>query len=304
MADTLGEKQMRHLILEYRARQAMIDVGQWSNACRKLLDDNWLVSIKEEWAPYWKKVDPWQATPYANMYKCDEVDSLGWWRPEWRTTPGWSGANQIPLHVRGEKGKLISLHFKPLGQNMVCMLCYRTKTGRLYYSHPVEGEGDVMMELQDVPANNVVIAVVCNTDYIYKGEQTRKQHYDYRLKMGRGIYQPAKAQLKWYNYRSVIRDQEFQTGIADTRSDLQPARFSLTPGRSVVARGGRLPLRIAAAQQLQVQVRLYSAGGKLAASQSFLRDGDFLIPADIAPGLYILQAANGRETASAKIVVK
>ena len=283
MADTLGEKQMRHLILEYRARQAMIDVGQWSNACRKLLDDNWLVSIKEEWAPYWKKVDPWQATPYANMYKCDEVDSLGWWRPEWRTTPGWSGANQIPLHVRGEKGKLISLHFKPLGQNMVCMLCYRTKTGRLYYSHPVEGEGDVMMELQDVPANNVVIAVVCNTDYIYKGEQTRKQHYDYRLKMGRGIYQPAKAQLKWYNYRSVIRDQEFQTGIADTRSDLQPARFSLTPGRTVVARGGRLPLRIAAAQQLQVQVRLYSAGGKLAASQSLLRDGDFLIPADIAP---------------------
>ena len=71
-----------------------------------------------------------------------------------------------------------------------------------------------------------------------------------------------------------------------------------------MARGGRLPLRIAAAQQLQVQVRLYSAGGKLAASQSLLRDGDFLIPADIAPGLYILQAANGRETASAKIVVK
>ena len=304
MADSLGEKQMRHLILEYRARQAMIDVGQWSNACRKLLDDNWLVSIKEEWAPYWKKVDPWQATPYANMYKCDEVDSLGWWRPEWRTTPGWSGANQIPLHVRGEKGKLISLHFKPLGQNMVCMLCYRTKTGRLYYSHPVEGEGDVMMELLDVPANNVVIAVVCNTDYIYKGEQTRKQHFDYRLQMGRGIYQPAKAQLKWYNYRSVIRDQEFQTGISESVAESQPSRFTLTPGRMVVARGERLPLRIAAAQQLQIPVRLYSAGGKMVSSQSFLRDGDFLIPADIAPGLYILQAANGCETASAKIVVK
>ena len=304
MADSLGDNQMRRLILEYRARQAMIDVGQWSTACRKLLDDNWLLTIQQEWSPYWKKVSVWQATPYANMYRCNEEDSARWWKPEWRTTPGWSGANQVPLHVSGNVDDLISLHFKPLGQNMTCMLCYRTKRGRIYYSHPVKGEGDVIMQLKEQPANNVVIAVVCNTDYIYKGEETRKQHFDYRLCMGENIYQPAKAQLKWYDYRAVIRDTAFLSGIADTSAELHPARFTLTPERTIVERGEQLGLHIAAAQQLQVQVRLYGQGGQLVGIQSFMRDGHFTIPPSIAPGLYILQASNGRESSSVKIIVK
>jgi hypothetical protein len=305
MADSLGEKQMRHMILEYRVRQAMIDVGQWSNACRKLIDDNWLVSIQQEWSPYWKKVEPWLATPYANMYKCNEVDSAGWWRPEWRTTPGWSGANQIPLHVNGEVGNLISLHFQPLGKNMVCMLCYRTKQGKIYYSYPVEGEGDVVMQLKAQPANNVVIAVVCNTDYIYKGEETRKQHFDYRLKMGDNIYQPAKAQLKWYNYRATVRDQDFVTGIEGLKVEGDDrAEFAIEPMTTVVGRGERLPLHLKAASQWQVPVRLYTYGGKLVCQHSFMRDGDFMVPANILPGMYILQAVNGGETASVKIIVK
>lgn len=305
MADSLGEQQMRRLILEYRARQAMIDVGQWSNACRKLLDDNWLLNVQQEWSPYWKKVDVWQATPYANMYRCNEVDSAGWWRPEWRTTPGWSGANQIPLHVTGNEDDVISLHFSPKGSNMVCMLCYRTKQGRVYYSQPVAGEGDVVMKLQGQPANNVVIAVVCNTDYIYKGEQTRKQHYDYRLKMGQNIYQPAKAQLKWYNYRSTIRDTEFINGISETVSkELQPARFTIKPERAVVSPGEQLYLHIAAASQLQVPVRLFNAAGQMVYSQSFMRDGYYLIPATIVPGVYVMQGVNGAQTSSVKIIVK
>ncbi|MBR1932255.1 MAG: T9SS type A sorting domain-containing protein [Prevotella sp.] len=306
MADSLGEKQMRHLILEYRARQAMVDVGQWSNACRKLLDDNWLLTVQQEWSPYSKKVEVWKATPYANMYACDPVDSARWWRPEWRTTPGWSGANQIPLHVNAAEGNLISLHFKPLGENMVCMLCYRSKRGKIYYSQPVEGEGDVLMQLQEVPANNVVIAVVVNTDYIYKGEETRKKHFDYRLQMGENIYQPAKAQLKWYNYRSTIRDTEFiSSGIDAASTAAEPsARFTIKPARTVVGRGEQVPLHIAAASQLQVPVRLYSQAGQLVYSQSFMRDGDYLIPASIAPGIYVMQGLNGRETSSVKIVVK
>ena len=304
MADSLGDSQMRRLIMEYRARQAMIDVGQWSTACRKLLDDNWLLNVQQEWSPYWKQVKVWRATPYAIMYKCDEVDSLGWWRPEWRTTPGWSGANQIPLHVSGKKGDLVSLHFKPLGKNMTCQLCFRTKRGRLFYSQPVEGEGDVIMKLQDEPANGVVIAVVCNTDYIYKGEETRKQHFDYRLKMGENMYMPGNAQLKWYDYRSTIRDQEFITGISSPTEVLPSARFTLTPERTVVARGEKLGLRLGAVSQWQVPVRLFNAAGQMVYSQSFLRDGDYEIPADIAPGIYLLQAVNGSETASVKIVVK
>ena len=304
MADTLGDNQMRHLIMEYRARQAMIDVGQWSTACRKLLDDNWLLKVQQEWSPYWKQVKVWEATPYANMYKCDEVDSLGWWYPEWRTTPGWSGANQIPLHVNGEAGNIISMHFKPLGDNMVCMLCYRTKRGRIYYSQPVNGEGDVIMKLKEEPANNVVIAVVCNTDYIYKGEETRKKHFDYRLKMGENMYQPAKAQLKWYDYRATIRDKEFVDGIEDVTVVVPSAKFTIIPERTVVNRGERVPLRIAAASRLQVPVRLFNQNGQMVYSQSFMRDGDYMIPADIVPGIYVLQGINGRETHSVKIIVK
>ena len=305
MADSIGEQQMRHLILEYRVRQAMIDVGQWSNACRKLIDDNWLVTIQQEWSPYWKKVEPWKATPYANMYKCDEVDSTGWWKPEWRTTPGWSGANQIPLHVNAEVGNIISLHFKPLGSNMVCMLCYRTKQGKIYYSQPVEGEGDVLMQLQDVPANKVVIAVVCNTDYIYKDESTRKKHFDYRLKMGQNIYQPAKAQLKWYNYRSTIRDTEFINGIEEVReADSESTVFTIIPESTVVGRGGQLALRFKASSMWQVPVRLVDMSGRVVYQQSFMHDGFFFVPANIQPGMYILQGQNGSQTSSVKIVVK
>ena len=304
IGDSLGEDQMRHLILEYRARQAMIDVGQWSKACQKLIDDNWLRSIQQEWSPYWKKVDVWRATPYANMYRCDEVDSAGWWKPEWRTTPGWSGANQIPLHTTGRVGDLVKIHFKPLGKNMVCMLCYRTRQGNVYYSQPIEGEGDVAMKLLEQPANNVVIAVVCNTDYVYRGEQTRKQHFDYRLRMGRNVFQPASAQLKWYSYKSTIRDTEFLSGIADLDIEEAAARFTIRPERNIVRRGERVALHITAASQWQVPVRLYNTSGQMVCSQSFLRDGDFEVPADITPGLYVLQAVNGNETASAKLVVK
>jgi hypothetical protein len=282
----------------------MIDVGQWSQACKKLIDDNWLKSIQQEWSPYWKKVKVWQATPYANMYKCDEVDSLGWWYPEWRTTPGWSGANQIPLHVRSDVGNRISVHFKPLGKNMEAQLCYRTKKGDIYYSQPISGEGDVVMTLKDQPANGVVILVVCNTDYIYKGEETRKTHFDYRLKMGENVYQPAKAQLKWYNYSSTIRDTEFITGIEDTTIGDEAVGFELHPERTVVARGESLPLHMTGVSQWQIPVRLYTQSGQLVYQQSFLHDGDFRVPADVAPGLYILQAVNGREKASAKLVVK
>ena len=304
MADSLGDDQMRHLILEYRARQAMIDVGQWSKACQKLIDDNWGARIEQEWSPYWKKVEPWVVTPYANMYRCDEVDSARWWKPEWRTTPGWSGANQVPLHVDGEPGNTVKVHFQPLGRNMVCMLCYRAKNGNVYYSYPVKGEGEVVMTLQERPANDVVIAVVCNTDYKYEGDHTRKQHFDYRLRMDDNVYQPAKAQLKWYAYKTTVRDTEFITGITGISEEVPEARFTIRPERTVVSRGERVPLHIAAASQWQVPVRLYSASGQLVYSQSFLREDDYEIPADIAPGIYIMQGVNGSETSSVKIIVK
>lgn len=305
MADSLGENQMRHLILEYRARQAMLDVGVWANACLKLLNDNWLVNIKQEWAPYWKGVKVWQATPYANMYKCNETDSIGWYYPEYRTTPGWSGANQIPLHVEGKKGNTVSIHFKPLDSNMVCMLCYRSKRGKRYYSQPVEGEGDVVMTLQEQPANDVVIAVVCNTDYIYVNDETRKHHFDYRLKMGENVYQPAKAQMKWYAYNSSLTDPTFKkpTGIDNIVAN-EATKFELVLDKTVVSPGDNIPLSIKAAGRYQIPVVMYSVAGKAIYSQSFMRDGDYHVPCNISKGVYVLRASNGHSSSAVKILVE
>jgi len=306
MADSLGDTQMRRLILEYRSRQCLIDVGQWSRACRKLLDDNWLVSLEQEWSPYWIKVDPWKATPYVNMYKeTNEVDSAGWWYPEARTTPGWSGANQVPLHVNGEVGNIISIHFKPKAKNMVCQLCYRSKRGRCFYSQPVEGEGDVVMKLTEQPANNVVFAVICNTDYIYTGETQRKSHYDYRLKMQDNVYAPASSQLKWYNYNSTITDKEFEAGINEVTVDESEAvTFSVAAEKAVVSAGETVALHITGASQYQIPVRMIAMSGEPVYQESLLRNGDYHIPSDVAPGMYILQAYNAGESASTKIIVK
>ncbi len=305
IADTIGEVGIRRLIREYRVKQAMIDFGKWSNASRALIDNNWLLSVKQEWAPYLKEVEVWKATPYANMYKCNETDSLGWWKPEYRTTPGWSGANQIPIHVSGEKGDIVRSYFEPLGDNMECQLAFRSKRGKVYYSQPVQGAGEVTIELADVPANNVIIAVVCNTDYIYKGEATRKAHYDYRLKMMDNAYQPASSNYKWYNYRGLIVDKNFDKNDYVSVDPIEEqVKFGFTTDKQVVKAGETLNISFTGASQWMVQVRMFAMNGRNVYNQSLLRNGAYYIPADVEPGMYILQAQNGRETASVKIVVE
>lgn len=305
IADTIGEVGIRRLIREYRVKQAMIDFGKWSNASRALIDNNWLLSVKQEWAPYLKEVEVWKATPYANMYKCNETDSLGWWKPEYRTTPGWSGANQIPIHVSGEKGDIVRIYFEPLGDNMECQLAFRSKRGKVYYSQPVQGAGEVSIELADVPANNVIIAVVCNTDYIYKGEATRKAHYDYRLKMMDNAYQPASSNYKWYNYRGLIVDKNFdKDDYVSVDLIEESVKFGFTTDKQVVKAGETLNISFTGASQWMVQVRMFAMNGRNVYNQSLLRDGAYYIPANVEPGMYILQAQNGREMASVKIVVE
>ena len=140
----------------------------------------------------------------------------------------------------------------------------------------------------------------------YEGEETRKRHFDYRLKMGDNVYQPAKAQIKWYNYRSTLRDPDFAAGIQEIENDRDnmPTRFSIRPENTIVTRGSQVALHITAATQLMVPVRLINTSGKVVYQQSLLHDGDYQIPSDIPPGLYILQALNGKLSASAKIIIK
>jgi hypothetical protein len=198
MADTLGDIQIRRLIKEYRARQATLDMKEWTTACKVVLDGYFNTTIINEGAADkmtdWVPACPsWQATCYAKTVN----DGTGLLTPEQRTTPGWSGANQIPLKVIAGAA-LVAVNFQPAGPNMSCQLCCRDVNGYAVYSAPVDS-GDCALRLDATPANGVVIAVVCNTDYKYLGEATRTAHYDYRLKIGAGIQGTADIFTKWYN---------------------------------------------------------------------------------------------------------
>jgi len=192
LADTLGDAQIRRLIQEYRARMALLDMKKWSAASKRLLDGKFGTTIKSEWSPYQVDVEPWIATPYAKT-----TDSFGTLVPEARTTPGWSGANIVPLKTTGN---LVEVGFLPIGQNMSLQLCYRAVDGTPVYGAPVTS-GSAVLRLDKAPANGVVLAVVVNTDYKYAGESTRKAHFDYRLQSGTGVAGTADIRKKWYDVK-------------------------------------------------------------------------------------------------------
>jgi len=187
----LGDAQTRRLIAEFRGRQVMCDFGNWSPAYRKLLNDNWALVIKAEYPPLWIDCPAWTATCYVATSLKDRTLA-----PEARTLPGWSGANQIPLAVSGTG--TISVTFNPIGRNMSCQLVYRATDGSVIYSKPVS-RGTCSLTPPKPIKNNVVIAVICNTDYLFEGDETRKAKYDYRLTLGTGIEGTADINRKWWD---------------------------------------------------------------------------------------------------------
>jgi hypothetical protein len=210
IASGLGAAQTRRLITEYRAKQALVDFGPWKNAVLALLNAHFGQSIGAEWQPSWMNPPVWTATPYVKT-----TNNSGLLTPDAITLPGWSGANQIPLTV---SGNTVTVNFEPIGANMTCQLVYRTTTGVPVYSTPVSS-GACTLNLTAAPANNVVIAVITNTDYIYNGETTRKAHYDYRLRLVTGVTGTASVNTKWYNSatlssaRSETPEPEATVGI-------------------------------------------------------------------------------------------
>lgn len=200
MESGLGDMQIRRVIMEYRAKQALIDMGEWSGAIKKLLDANFKSNIGAEWQPSWLAPTVWKASPYVKTWMIDTENKI--LRPEPRTTPGWSGANQIPLKVSGNE---VVVNFIPKGENLTFQLCYRATDGTPVYSYPVSS-GECRLKLEKPASNGVVIAVICNTNYIYEGEETRKAHYDYRLQLIEGISGKASVYQKWYDYNAKITD--------------------------------------------------------------------------------------------------
>ncbi|MEO7959511.1 MAG: hypothetical protein ABIW76_22760 [Fibrobacteria bacterium] len=253
MADSLGDAQMRLLIVEYRARLALLDLKNWSEAAKKLVNDNFGSSIGSEWAPYKINVAPWIATPYAKT-----TDSSGSLIPEARTTPGWSGANLIPLKVTGSS---VSVTFRPLGANMSLQLCYRATDGTSVYSAPV-ATGNATLRLDKAPANGVVIAVVCNTDYKYLGEATRKAHFDFRLQPGNGITGAADVNKKWYDVKLTNTPGDRQNPIEVRKNQVQSSGRIATDFE-LRMENGTIRVHFNLAKSGPIQLSLYTASGSL-----------------------------------------
>nr|WP_321451195.1 T9SS type A sorting domain-containing protein [uncultured Carboxylicivirga sp.] len=292
ISETLGDYQMRRLIMEYRAKQAMVDMGNWTGACRQLLDDNFGSAIQAEWEPAWIKPDVWYATPYA----VTTDDGTGLLTPEYRTTPGWSGANQIPLIVEGDK---VTVDFQPIGNNMSCQLCYRATDGTVVYGEPVLG-GECSLNIDKPAANDLVIAVICNTDYIYEGEQTRKAHFDYRLQLGDGVKERANWNLRWYQYDKAISNVALPTSIKKDADALQMLSVYPNPVKS----GEEVKISFSNEDASDAYVKVYNIGGGLVLTSKTNSSEMKLSTSQLKKGIYILSVESAGNTDTYKLIIQ
>jgi hypothetical protein len=187
----VGEEQVQRMIMEFRARQAMVDFGPWSNAFKVPINNNWGRTINAERIDGGILQDPGAHRLTFYSATTQEGTTLV---PSTTTLPGWSGANQIPLKVTGNK---VRVNFQPIGQNMRVQLAYRAADGSAVYSKPV-ASGEACLDLTKAPKNGVVVAVVSNVDHLYNGEETRTRKHDYRLQLVEGVTGTAPLYDKYY----------------------------------------------------------------------------------------------------------
>jgi hypothetical protein len=185
----LGDEQTRHLIMEYRARQALVDFGIWRDTIiNQGVNREWGSTLNRECGSGSNPPD-YLAVAYAPTTTNGSTIV-----PDDYTLPGWSGANQIPLNVSGNQ---VRLNFNPTGANMRMQLAYWAEDGTAVYSQPVES-GELCLRLDKAPRNGVVIAVVSNTDYVLTGDAMRFEKYGYTVDMVEGVSSTADRTTRWF----------------------------------------------------------------------------------------------------------
>lgn len=189
LATGLGEENTRRLVMEYRARTALVDFGPFRDSIiNQGINYTWGDDLNRECGSGDNPPD-YMSSAYAPTTTAGSTVT-----PDDYTLPGWSGANQIPLNVSGET---VRLNFNPEGANMRMQLAYWAEDGTAVYSQPVES-GELCLSLEKAPRDNVVIAVVSNTDYIYEGDETRWERYDYSFEMVEGATSTADRTTQWF----------------------------------------------------------------------------------------------------------
>ena len=297
----IGDEAMRLLIMQYRAKLATLDFGGFSSGCRNLLNSYFLSTVKAEFEPYWINVAPFQLTPYQT---CELNDDKGWLAPDTITNPGWSGGNIIPIHVQGNS---CTVEFRPEDLNMNAQLCYRTKDGRSFYSQPVSC-GKMVLNWADAdrPANMVVFCVVANTDYIYVDDNTRKKHFDYRIRLGENALAVASKNIRWYFYEQTLTDPEFETGIEQIRDDgfVRNSDCDFRILSSVLHGGMQVQLDLGSIPPSEVTAHLIGVSGVAIDQQTVSSDGTIQLPHQLRRGLYILALKHNGKVQAKKVYVE
>ena len=326
IGDHIGDAAMRNLITQYRARIALFDLGGgWDKGYRQIARDNYKKTVRAEWRngvmekankssnemPCWIDVEPFTISFYQSVRR-NSAD--GWMAPDEITNPGWSGANNIPIHVK-TGATYAEVEFRPEDTSLRALLCYRTKAGKCHYSQPVAC-GTMHIDLTGQPANGVITCVVINTDYEFKGgtygEQLRKHHYDYRLRLGDNALAVADIFQEWYMYESTITDPDYDeaailTGIQGvseepTADGSAEAHVSLLPVGTLRS-GSTLRPQLDGVRATDVTVRLVSLSGTVVDVATLSPDGTYTLPAALSRGLYLIQFLHHGKSDTCKVII-
>ncbi len=180
---------------------------------------------------------------------------------------------------------------------MSCQLCYRTKTGETVYSQPVFA-GECRIKLEKKPANEVVFAVICNTDYNYLGEVTRKAHYDYRLQLVKGVARTVNIHLPWFDWTKTIND----TGNAlEERPSTGSIINRIYP--NPVNRQQHINIEIKSFDKEPVTIEINNLSGQKLFSKTIDNSRVIEIDPSFSKGLYFLSASVSGQKETQKILV-
>ncbi|MCQ2105834.1 MAG: DUF4859 domain-containing protein [Fibrobacter sp.] len=232
----LGDAGVRRLITEFRAKLAMLDMKEWSNEMKNLINNNFGGNAYEE-QYYWDNGqyrNGWTMTPYQTTSVSGDYII-----PDEATTPGWSGSNVIPLKVQNG-AKQVKVSFYNVGSNsnntnMNYLLCYRATDGTPVYSEPITGEGSVTLRLDKTPSSTsgtqMVFAVIVNTDYKFTGnENIRTKHFNYKLKLEEGLSGAGSANTRYHN--DFVLKYDWNKLPASSSSSTSSSSSSVKPNSS------------------------------------------------------------------------
>lgn len=308
----IGDKAMRNLITQYRARLALYDLGGgWDGPYRRLADNYFGVSVKQEFEPYMKAVTPFRLTPYQSV---ERNSADGWMAPDTLTNPGWSGANIIPIHVKTD-ARSVEVEFRPEDTSERALLCYRSANGKCHYSQPVAC-GTMRLELGEQPANGVVFCVVVNTEYEFKGgsygEALRKHHYDYRIRLGENALAVADIYQKWYFYERTISDPTYDE--ADIVTGIETPQATVSTADSHEAKvhlmtttfrpGKTIQLQLDGVEPTDVKVHMLGLSGIVVDAAPVSAAATYTLPTNLVPGLYFLKFTHHGKVDTYKVVVR